>query len=233
MSSHPPYTFAEATSRDLERLSKMERTKNKYYKCTICNFKTGTLRCLNNHLRRFHNDKTPYICTECSYSSTNLRALNVHINHHFAKETYRCSQCTYSTACNSDLLSHIEIHKSKKYKCDICRSLFSKQESFSKHKLDNHTVFPFNQTAKCKFCDDQFTNKYNKKLHLMTHEHKNKKFHKCNRCIYMTLSVKQFKKHMDEHKFNRLFICNDCSKSFPLKKLLVQHRSNFHYEINN
>lgn len=211
----------------------MERIKNKYYTCTFCNFKTGTLRCLNNHLRRFHNDKTPYICTECSYSSTNLRALNVHINHHFAKKTYRCSQCTYSTACNSNFLSHIEIHKSKNYKCDVCRSLFSKKESFSKHKLDNHTVFPYNQTAKCEFCDDQFTNKYNKKLHLMTHKNKNKKFRKCNRCIYMTRSVKQFKKHMDEHKFNRLFICNDCSQSFPLKKLLVQHRSNFHYEINN
>ncbi|XP_057321105.1 zinc finger protein 181-like isoform X2 [Microplitis mediator] len=209
-------------------------------KCTECEYTSiysGKLRAhkIKKHFRDPSSSTNAlqienYACGYCNYKAVTTRHINYHMRtcHSDVKKKFKSSKCPVSQNHHNNSFGFPaqDYGGKKKYKCDVCMAKFKTLRGIDNHKSNYHSINPFSKTLNCQFCQDTFTNVHNLKLHTNTHKKVN--FHKCTECLYTTTLVTRLEKHMTSHVNNKLFVCNDCSKAFKLKKILKQHRKNFH-----
>lgn len=230
----PHCLYASSTSQAIKIHITNVHMKVRPFKCTECKFTTAYPKNLRLHKMRIHlrnpssstksSQLESYQCCYCDYRASTTRHISLHIRYSHSDEGKLKSSQNHNNSFEFN--AHSRAVK-KIYKCDVCKIKLLSLRGMDNHKSHFHTINPFSKTLNCQLCQDTFTNMYNLKLHIQAHK---KNFHKCTECLYMTTSVRRFEQHMMSHVNNKLFVCNDCSKAFKLKKILKQHRRNFHYE---
>ena len=108
--------------------------------------------------RRRNNENT-FTCEQCDYKSPSTTLLKKHIKTDHEEIQFHCDQCNYKAATKTNLIVHLDNnHKnmidietvdktnsiiqntyiSKRSKCEICERKFNKEETYLKHKKQDH-----------------------------------------------------------------------------------------------
>ena len=144
-----------------------------------------------------------------------------------------------------DLLTHEKsIHlKIKDHPCDQCDSAFSDSKRLSRHMRLIHTI----DKVVCSFCGETFRNKHVLVKHIRR-AHGDEAKYACDGCdkAFMTESGLQIHKYnhcgkdpkdyeprvkRDSVKFDKVFPCKLCSKTYPSSDSLRRHHREKHENI--
>ena len=115
----------------------------------------------------------------------------------------------------SDSITQVVHEGKKKWRCNICKDMFTIKQSAKQHILSLHELkkevndpklllneTPASQIYKCDTCEKTFTQSYFLKHHI--------------RIV---------------HEKPKLFNCNLCDKSYTAKRVLMEHKKKFHEGI--
>ena len=131
------------------------RGKNKF-KCTICEYRSGSKSQIKNHMTNSHTGARPYECKECSktfLSRKNLRNhhkihlppefkcdfcpkmftykhhRDIHTNTHTGAKPFECEHCHKRLNSRWNLAQHQKKHSAPKYECPFCHKMFHQSGS--------------------------------------------------------------------------------------------------------
>ena len=175
--------------------------------CALC--KTLKKKCTNE-----------FKCNDCGSSFIGKGDLKRHINViHLKLKHYECDQCNKSFTQESNLKVHINaIHlKLEPYECDQCKKSFA-----HKHYLQQHVNLVHVRLYECEQCKKSFSDKRRLEQHA-------KKVHmNCTVCDFTSVFEKNLKIHLKTvHQKARTHKCDQCKKSFSLKRHLNTHMKGF------
>ena len=91
-------------------------TREKVFKCDICNYASKWKTALTRHIR-IHTGEKPYKCQLCNYSSNNSSDLRRHVQTHTGEKLHKCGECGSAFSRRHILEDHIlrkHRHRSKK-----------------------------------------------------------------------------------------------------------------------
>ena len=108
--------------------SKKERT----FSCKECEFKSDSIKLLNEHHIEEHD---PVPCTQCDHVSTTPSSHDHHMYKH-KEHNFSCEDCEQSFAFSSELRAHKFSHRSERaFKCEAanCTKTFKSDTELQKH----------------------------------------------------------------------------------------------------
>lgn len=132
-----------------EQLNQEVSTDKIIYKCFECNFAYNKLDDMRQHFRTTHPDVKMSYCSICRVKLTNPSEYFIHFNLNHA-----------------DYIKQIE-----KFRCKLCKKLFTKKTKAKLHYDNYHKKREINKKSafKCQFkvCKEAFENKEDRKMHQM------------------------------------------------------------------
>lgn len=165
-------------------------------------------------------------------------ALKSHLINHQPideRKPHICPICKRNYQTAGSLASHRKSahnDQSKKARnlCEICSKSFSTLTSYKEH-LITHSADSEKLQLKCPKCDKWLKNQRCLKTHMQLHADN---ILKCNLCEYFTKKEKLLKNHIiAKHSLDRPWECNDCSKTFKVKRALTIHKAQSHSDRPN
>ncbi|XP_015585574.1 uncharacterized protein LOC107263164 [Cephus cinctus] len=112
----------------------------------------------------------------------------------------------------------------KSFVCTFCPKRFSTDWYFKMHLAKHKGETPFS----CKTCNQQFTNRYDMKKHLLN-DHKTKEGEQtCGICGHVSLCYSALEVHMRSHTGEKPFKCDDCENCYRVRGDLKIHQRKVH-----
>ena len=162
-----PKKFKHHKGLELHFLELHKEEKLSKVSCPKC-FKTFSTKFrLRAHMMHIHEENRPFACKHCNHSCSRERGLMKHILtvHKGIKPNREllCPQCPKILASSSSLKDHISsVHEKCKQICSYCGKEYNLPGTLRKHILLEHELTIQHD---CKKCEQQFTSKYDLKLH--------------------------------------------------------------------
>ncbi|XP_015375388.1 PREDICTED: transcriptional repressor CTCF-like isoform X2 [Diuraphis noxia] len=212
------------TSGELVRHVRYKHTHEKPHKCSVCDYASVEMSKLRNHMR-CHTGERPYQCPHCTYASPDTFKLKRHLRIHTGEKPYECDICFARFTQSNSLKTHRQIHSGDKpvFKCDHCPATCGRKTDLRIHVQKLHTS---DNPIKCKRCGDTFPDRYQFKVHSLSH--KGEKCFKCELCSYASMTQRHLESHMLIHTNEKPFQCDHCDLSFRQKQLLRRHHNLHH-----
>ena len=125
---------------------------------------------------------------------------------------HRCVKCNNSFSSSYELAMHWHEEHRENFKCKRCERTFAKKHNLLRHNCVNA----------CNICGQQFTRRYNLKLHMQVHGD-GSKMHKCEYCGKSFTRRYTLLTHTRSHSGIKLFKCSICGKAFTRQHTLNLH----------
>ncbi len=195
-------------------------TKERKFKCHICQASFGWLAALDKHRNIVHNFKPKkWQCTKCDLSFIYESHLKSHQEkRHPAvdpeQSKVQCGKCSKILKNKHVLRYHVKRCKqAKNEKCDQCGASF-----FLKTELRAHYVIHTGEKAfSCPCCQAKFTKKGNLQVHMRSvhnTEGESKRF-SCHHCGFKSHHKRTIQDHIvARHKFENNLKCTICDAHF-------------------
>lgn len=198
-----------------------------HWTCAVCQVKRSKCFLVRRHMRRMHDvsseDLTP--CNKCKTVYANeICGCSSEL------KRFNCDVCGAEFKSHKSLLNHEEIHKNEtEVPCHICSKKFRsirhvKMHVYHTHKRRNGKALTTKiDPAMCDICGKWFKFKCNALRHREIHF--DEKRFKCSVCNMKFRHSSSLKRHMTSHqeKLDKMYVCEQCGRSFKLKQTLVQH----------
>ncbi|XP_022104890.1 protein hunchback-like [Acanthaster planci] len=125
---------------------------------------------------------------------------------------HKCVKCSSSFNSSYELSIHWQEEHRENYKCKRCERCFAKKHNLLRHNCVNA----------CNICGQQFTRRYNLKLHMQVHGD-GSKMYKCEYCGKSFTRRYTLLTHTRSHSGIKLFKCSICGKAFTRQHTLNLH----------
>ena len=137
--------------------------EEKLFSCKYCAKKFATLGNLKCHEDNIHKDGGKHQCVQCDESFKTAGRLGEHMRVFHDALKLKCDFCGKGYLVQKSLTKHIsEKHSGpSQWICQHCDHSFVNRESLVKHISSVHEKIRF----KCKFCEQDFSRKQNRKSH--------------------------------------------------------------------
>lgn len=205
------------------------------FKCGICSYSVSRPKFLERHLQ-IHADpsKKQFSCDKCDKRFIWKGALRAHLINHqpdSERKDYICSVCNRKYLSGGSLSWHKKTAHSEektvksKNLCEICSKTFATLTSFKEHML-THSEDSEKLQLQCTKCGKWLKNQRCLKSHLLLHAEND---HKCQLCSYTTKKEHLLKNHtLTKHTLSRPWPCEECDKTFKVKRALTIHKAQNH-----
>ncbi|XP_035663185.1 zinc finger protein 578-like [Branchiostoma floridae] len=200
-----PYCdFNSQYKKNLTRHLKRAHPRERFYKCSHCQF-TTPFECEMN----IHSSKHKvwaikiYRCRHCEFAATRRKALRAHMAKH--TKPYMCGECGYRAAYKSNMASHMKIHIGEKpYRCTRCCYATAESAKLSRHmRLKLHRPEdPQEGVYKCPCCDFMSSTLSVMIVHFAT---PNTDHFLCKICSHVMANKGDYEVHMHSHIGNQYF----------------------------
>ncbi|XP_078663092.1 zinc finger protein 711-like [Branchiostoma floridae x Branchiostoma belcheri] len=200
-----PYCdFNSQYKKNLTRHLKRVHPREKFYKCSHCQF-TTPFECEMNIHRSKHKVWAIkiYRCRHCEFAATRRKALRVHLAKH--TKPYMCGECGYRAAYKSNMASHMKIHIGEKpYRCPRCCYATAEAGKLSRHmRLKLHRPEVSQEGVyKCPCCDFKSSTPSVMIVHFAT---PNAEHFLCSICSHVMTQKDDYEAHMHSHIGNQYF----------------------------
>jgi hypothetical protein len=186
--------------------------KKQYFPCTECKQKFLLRKLLQNHVKKFHDEKQELQNTKCDQLSQSGSSLQSHLD---------------------DTDDGDEI-KETDYQCKICERTFPREANLKRHIANTHAeIKP--TTFRCNICEKVFERKvylyhHIKRLHSSKKEARPYQCHLCS--TFNASTDRDLRRHIESvHEKLRPFKCGKCKKKFTFKRTLQRHMRHVHEKI--
>lgn len=209
------------------------------FKCHVCSYSVSRPKFLKRHLQ-VHADPSEkqYACDKCDKRFIWKGALRSHLVNHqpeSERKDFTCEICLKSGIVkryqsSGSLSWHKKSHSGQateksKNLCEICSKTFATLTSFKEHML-THSEDCEKLQLRCEKCDKWLKNQRCLKSHMLLHADVD---HKCDLCDYVTKKENLLKNHIiTKHTEDRNFKCDECEKTFKVKRALTIHKAQSH-----
>ena len=155
-------------------VSKMAKSKDRKYECTVCQKAFYTLNNLKIH-RKMHQEERPFSCDKCQATFKYKNSLDLHTKMHSDEKPWKCDVCGACFRHKNTLRNHATTHTAEKtFECNYCHMKF-----FQKQGLRAHVIIHANPNRfKCPYdnCGKMFNFKHHLKSHVKIHTGRNECF---------------------------------------------------------
>nr|XP_034304450.1 transcriptional regulator ATRX isoform X2 [Crassostrea gigas] len=205
------------------------------YVCLRCNFIYNSKDVLKEHVLQEHKDRADYkLCRKCSrYIRCHEISLEKHMEECTGPVPFKCKFCEKEFKYESSLKSHIIRHDPdapKRFNCPQCTYKSNYKANLKKHLKNIHNTERVKKEYPCTFenCEKKFHTEDNLKRHMKFHS--DVRNYPCPQCPKRFKTSAALRGHVIVHDPARPFKCNinDCTKDFRSKKLLKNHKEEFH-----
>lgn len=100
--------------------------------------KFKTAQYLKNHIVLCHSKEKNYKCTLCEKSFAKARSLALHMISHSKERPHKCPHCDKSFSYKATLKGHIQIHTGNKSVCKYCPRMFTTSYHLTHHMKKMH-----------------------------------------------------------------------------------------------
>ncbi|KAK3876960.1 hypothetical protein Pcinc_018290 [Petrolisthes cinctipes] len=168
-------------------------SRERRYKCNICNKELTTVRNLKNHITSFHHKQRTFVCQICNKSFSKSSSLQVHMRSvhtgerpfscnvcsknfhdpallkihqaiHTGEQKYSCKVCGRGFTQYSNMISHQRVHTNKRpYTCTVCKETFKTKDALMKHKWTHSGLKPL----QCQQCSKAFRVRESYERHML------------------------------------------------------------------
>lgn len=200
------------------------KTKDKKYKCPICNKIVNSRASVEKHYRAVHRKECPFLCKLCPKKFTQKVALGAHLVRHSGVKSFKCSYCDKTFYNIDSQLRHERIHTDERpYKCSFCEKSFNDPSAHARHER----IHKGDKRYRCEHCPQAFTD--HSSLYIHRKRHINKRDFPCKKCEKRFYSKSDLAKHINAvHYLIMNYQCDYCKKYFAYKPNLLIHIQAMH-----
>ncbi len=199
--------------------------------CLICHQTYDSLKRLQLHTKRMHDEKNKYKCKICDLQLANRANLSIHMKRkHGDKKSFKCAVCDKVYLSRAGLKLHMKTaHEKpeKSYHCNLCSASFVTQQLLTNH-YRAHNV----KTFKCSLCNETFRERSALRVHLFTHRKTDR--YQCSVCSKKCRDTGELKLHLQTHtKLDKNVKCKlgSCNKVFTTERLMMNHWREVHLRL--
>ncbi|XP_005103022.1 zinc finger protein 431 [Aplysia californica] len=163
----------------------------------------------------------PFLCSQCGFRTTDKHLLERHMLTHIDKKEYPCPFCSYRGKTDHYLKKHMRTHsQEKKYECTMCAYSSNDPYGLTRHVKNMHAKR--DSRYKCRECDSSFAEMCELRVHAML-EHGSADTLFCRRCTYSCKDKGEYKKHLEIHNGENIYMCDSCDFTCRAMPLLKRH----------
>ncbi|XP_052745684.1 zinc finger protein OZF [Bicyclus anynana] len=208
--------------------SKCHGVENGGFKCFGCTklFKNRKSR-LGHEVNFCKSMKDGYKCVSCDRHLPRRGMYESHMRDHqrnvaiqLPDELFKCIKCDLSYKTKQLLQDHgLKVHKNdvKKYVCESCGRVFTRNDYLLKHKL-THTG---EKQYECPHCSFRATQRSSLTVHIR--KHTGERPYECSFCPQRCISSSNLRAHQQRHLGIKSHECKVCNKKFGYKVSLQEH----------
>ncbi|ELU04920.1 hypothetical protein CAPTEDRAFT_168004 [Capitella teleta] len=211
-------------SSDYAQLLGVGQSPEPTYSCSQCQREFDSIKLLNNHVARVHQESSsfkPHICGVCSKAFLTASKLKEHCVTHSGERPHQCPTCAKTFALPSNLKMHLRLHSNEKeFACKVCDKTFTQRAHLENHLL-SHTKL---KRHECQYCLMKFARPYDLRSHINC-VHLKEKSYPCAECSSVFYKPQALKRHVARHVEKKRFKykCSKCCMEFRGKGNLNRH----------
>ncbi|EFN87227.1 Zinc finger protein Xfin [Harpegnathos saltator] len=236
-SAEPTPSFeSDACGKHSSRSRDIEKRKNIFYECHVCNQRFSRMYELICHYRKVQKH-LKHQCEHCDYKTTDTEDLRSHIQHDHPniQEDYDSAEpvpSLVSDPCSKYFSRSSDIKKNILYQCEICERSFYCEADLIQHMIE----VVERGTDICSHCNYKTDDKENLKIHIR-HVHPNIQEENNSEESASSLESNACGKHSrsrssDIEKYkNMLYECDVCNQRFCRKYELICHYRMVHKNL--
>lgn len=219
--------------------------------CDICSKTVSNMANLRIHMRR--HEELPFPCTQCDRRCATPSELRSHIASHSEQRDFHCDRCPKAFKLKKALVAHQQRCTGEKSTAaegissgfsDSSRDLGSFRRSVDRterrktnaemsseathiEKMEESVVVGGSRSSEktCEICSKTVSNMTSLRIHMRRHVELP---FACPHCDRRCAATSELRAHLAAHSDRRDFVCDECPKSFKLKKALVAHKRGVH-----
>lgn len=204
--------------------------------CSICRASFGTIRYLQQHMRRMHSGTQVRLkCTLCSNEFRSSTVLEKHLKAHAQNRTIACKICDKTLGNSSSFTHHMKLHSDlKSYLCRYCGKAYAQLASKiahekKKHKIERQSEIKTPPSKKpeaylCAECTSSFERKKYLQMHIKRMHSDSCGRYKCSLCTRDFNSSTSLENHLKAHVGKKIHACTLCNKTFATLSSLESHK---------